>query len=163
MRKVLFICLGNICRSPIAEATFRVITEERGLSHAFEVDSAGIQGWHTGQRPDKRTIKNAEKHNIELTHLGRKVKVSDLDDFDHLVVMDEENFEAMHTFYYETKGVPPAPDKLFLIRDHDPEVRGAQSVPDPYYESESAFEEVYQIVHRSNTALISYLVDKYGL
>ncbi len=163
MRKILFVCLGNICRSPIAEATFKEIIKNKGLSEYFEVDSAGIQGWHVGKKADSRTIKNAEKHGIEITHLGRKLSDKDLDYYDHIVVMDEENFEAIHTKYYEIKGTPPPAEKLFLIRDHDPMVKGVHDVVDPFYEGEKVFEEVFQIVWRSNEGLLSYLIDKYGI
>ena len=96
------------------------------------------------KKADPRTIKNAEKHGIEITHLGRKLIKEDLDDFDHIAVMDEQNFEDLHKFYYETKGcVPPSAEKLFLIRDFDPTVRGVNEVVDPYYEGEKVFEEVF--------------------
>jgi protein-tyrosine phosphatase len=163
MVKVLFVCLGNICRSPAGEATFNEIVKERGLQEYLQADSAGIMGWHVGKKPDPRTIKNAEKHGITITHLGKKLAKADLDDFDHIVVMDEKNFEDVHKFYYDTKGVPPPADKLFLIRDFDPTVRGVHEVIDPYYEGEEVFEEVFQILWRSNEALIDFLVEKHHI
>jgi protein-tyrosine phosphatase len=163
MIKLLFICLGNICRSPIAEGTFKALIKQKGLEDHFEVDSAGTAGYHIGKKADPRTLKNAEKHGIELDHTARKISAKDLDYYDHLVVMDEENFEFIHTLYYDTKGVPPPAEKLFLIRDHDPEVKGVHSVIDPFYEGEKVFEEVFQTVWRSNEALIAYLCDKNGI
>lgn len=161
MINVLFVCLGNICRSPIAEGTFREIVKKRNLQDKFSCDSAGTAGYHIGQLPDQRTMKNAEKHGIKLTHHGRKLSVTDLDTFDHIVVMDEENFKDVNDFYYKTKHKTPPADKLFLLRDHDPNTRGIAEVPDPYYESEPFFEDVFQIVWRSNEALLDYLIDKY--
>jgi protein-tyrosine phosphatase len=163
MRKVLFVCLGNICRSPIGEATFNQIAQNKGLSHEMMADSAGVMGWHVGKKPDPRTIKNAAKHGIELTHLGRKLSKEDLDNFDHIVVMDEQNFEDVHKFYYDTKKTPPSAEKLFLIRDYDPTVRGVNDVKDPYYEGEEVFEEVFQTLWRSNEAFINHLTEKYDL
>ena len=161
MRKVLFVCLGNICRSPIGEATFNRIAQEKGLSGVLWADSAGVMGWHVGKKADPRTIKNAAKHNIEVTHLGRKLSKEDLDNFDHIVVMDEQNFEDVHKFYYDTKKAPPSVEKLFLIRDFDPTVRGVHDVKDPYYEGEEVFEEVFQTLWRSNEAFINHLVEKH--
>lgn len=162
MIRVLFVCLGNICRSPIAEATFREIIHQRGLSDHFEADSAGVMGWHTGDLPDKRTRANAAKHGIKLTHQARKSMPQDFDDFLHVVAMDEENFKALHTTFYETKGRIPSVDELFLLRDFDPQRTNA-SVPDPYYESEEAFEEVFQIVWRSNEALVDHMLEKHQI
>jgi len=163
MIKVLFVCLGNICRSPIAEATFRKIIEEKGLNNTIECDSAGTAGYHIGSLPDKRTIKNALSHGIGLTHRGRKISLDDFDEFQHIVVMDEANFRDVYELYFKTKHFPPAADKLFLLRDHDPDTRGISEVPDPYYEQDSAFEEVFQIVSRSNRAFVDFLIEKYQL
>ncbi len=163
MVKVLYVCLGNICRSPLGEASFNKIVKERGLGQSLWADSAGTAGYHIGKKADPRSIKTAENHGIELTHVVQKVSKEDLDNFDHIAVMDESNFEDIHKLYYDYKGVPPSVDKLFLIRDFDPEVRGVNEVPDPYYENASAFEEVYQMLDRSNQAFVDHLVDKYGL
>ncbi len=163
MINVLFVCLGNICRSPIAEGTFREIVKKRTLQDRISCDSAGTAGYHIGQLPDQRTMKNAEKHGIKLTHHGRKLTATDLDTFDHIVVMDEENFRDVNDLYYKTKHKTPPADKLFLLRDHDPNARGISEVPDPYYESEPFFENVFQIVWRSNEALLNYLIDKHHL
>jgi protein-tyrosine phosphatase len=108
-------------------------------------------------------MKNAEKHGLKLTHRGRKLSATDLDTFDHIVVMDEANFKDVNDFYYKTKNKTPSADKLFLLRDHDPETRGIVEVPDPYYESEPFFEDVYQIVWRSNRALLDYLIEKHQI
>ena len=163
MINVLFVCLGNICRSPIAEGTFRELVKKRGLQDEISCDSAGTAGYHIGQLPDQRTMKNAEKHGLKLTHRGRKLSVADLDDFEHIVVMDEANFKDVNDFYYKTIHKTPLADKLFLLRDHDPETRGIVEVPDPYYESEPFFEDVYQIVWRSNRALLDYLIEKHQI
>lgn len=163
MINILFVCLGNICRSPIAEATFRELVKKRGLQDTISCDSAGTAGYHIGQLPDQRTMKNAEKHGLKLTHRGRKLSAADLDAFDHIVVMDEANFKDVNDFYYKTKHKTPSADKLFLLRDHDPETRGISEVPDPYYESEPFFEDVYQIVWRSNEALLDYLIEKHQI
>jgi protein-tyrosine phosphatase len=163
MINVLFVCLGNICRSPIAEGIFRELVKKRGLQDQILFDSAGTAVYHIGQLPDQRTMKNAEKHDLKLTHRGRKLSVADLDTFDHIVVMDEANFKDVNDFYYKTKHKTPSADKLFLLRDHDPKTRGISEVPDPYYESEPFFEDVYQIVWRSNEALLDYLIEKHQI
>ncbi|MDZ7934600.1 MAG: low molecular weight protein-tyrosine-phosphatase [Emticicia sp.] len=163
MINVLFVCLGNICRSPIAEGTFQELVKKRGLQDQISCDSAGTAGYHIGSLPDQRTIKNAEKHGIKLTHRGRKLSATDLDAFDHIVVMDEANFKDVNDFYYKTKHKTPSADKLFLLRDHDPETRGIAEVPDPYYEFEPFFEDVFQIVWRSNEAFLDYLIEKHQI
>jgi protein-tyrosine phosphatase len=163
MVKVLYVCLGNICRSPLGEATFRTLVEEKGLTEYFEADSAGTAGYHVGKHADPRSQKVAEKHGIKLDHVVRKITVEDLDAFDHIAVMDEQNFEDIHTLYYDKKGTPPSADKLFLIRDFDPEVRGVNDVPDPYFDGDAEFEEVFQIVKRSNEKLLEHLLDKHGI
>ncbi|PLK45446.1 low molecular weight protein-tyrosine-phosphatase [Emticicia sp. TH156] len=163
MVKVLFVCLGNICRSPVAEGVFKDLIQKHGLEDKIDCDSAGTMGWHAGQAPDHRAIKSALNHGIALIHKGREITTADLDDFDHIVVMDEKNFKDVHALYYKVKQIPPPAEKLFLMRDYDPNVKGVFEVPDPYYGSEKDFEEVFQIVERSGKELLGHLIEKYKL
>lgn len=163
MINVLFVCLGNICRSPMAEAIFRSEVEARGLSNQFQVDSAGTAGYHIGKNPDHRTIEVLEDNGLSTAHKGRKLSLADLDSFDHIAVMDEANFEELHNLYHKAHKQPPSAEKLFLIRDFDPEVRGVQEVPDPYYESKEAFQEVYDVLKRSSAALLDHLIDLHDI
>ena len=163
MVKVLFVCLGNICRSPVAEGVFNDLIQKHNLEDKISCDSAGTKGWHAGQLPDHRAIKNAIDNGIALTHKGREIKASDLDTFDHIVVMDESNFKDVYEMYYRIKHTTPSTEKLFLLRDYDPKVTGVKEVPDPYYGSELDFEEVFHIVHRSCSALLDSLIEKHGL
>ncbi len=163
MIHVLFVCLGNICRSPMAEAIFQKLVDERGLSSQIKTESAGIVGWHVGKSPDRRTLEVLAENAIETSHVGRKITPADLTEFDHIAVMDEANFEAVYNLFYENQHVVPGARKLFLIRDFDPEVRGVQEVPDPYYEDKKVFREVYHILHRSCNKLIDFLIDEHQL
>jgi protein-tyrosine phosphatase len=163
MVQVLFVCLGNICRSPMAEAVFRNEVQKRGLSGQITVDSAGTAGYHIGKSPDHRTLEVLEENGLNTSHKGRKISVEDFDAFDHIVVMDEENFEHVHNLYHKTKHSPPAAQKLFLMRDYDPQVRGVQEVPDPYYGSKEEFKEVYSILKRSSEVLLDHLIELYQL
>ena len=163
MVKVLFVCLGNICRSPVAEGVFRDLIQKHGLEDKITCDSAGTMGWHAGKSPDHRAIKNALNHGIALTHKGREIKPADLDSFDHIVVMDESNFKDVHELYYKVKHTPPPAEKLFLLRDYDPNVKGVNEVPDPYYGSDKDFEEVFKIVERSGEALLNHLIEKHKI
>ncbi|MDP5121241.1 MAG: low molecular weight phosphotyrosine protein phosphatase [Spirosomaceae bacterium] len=163
MVKVLFVCLGNICRSPMAESIFKQLVQERQLSSQISTDSAGIQGWHVGKSPDRRTLEVLSEHNIETSHVGQKLSVADLTTYNHIAVMDEANFEAVYNFYYENLNATPPARKLFLIRDFDPEVEGVQEVQDPYYEDKKVFRKVFDTLRRSCNALIDYIVEEHNL
>lgn len=161
MVKVIFVCLGNICRSPLGELIFNEIAKRKGVSNFFEAESAGTEGYSIGKPADRRAIEVAAKHGLVLDNACRKFVESDLDEYQHIAVMDEENFEFVHEMYYKVKHKTPEPEKLFLIRDYDPEVRGVQIVPDPFYEGADAFEAVYQILWRSIDALLDHFIEEY--
>lgn len=147
----------------MAEAIFRDIVEKSDYSSQFKIDSAGTAGYHIGKIPDRRTLEVLATNEIETNHLAQKMDEADLDTFDHLVVMDEANFEHVHHMFHTLKHKPPPPEKVFLIRDYDPEVRGVQEVPDPYYGGKKEFKEVYNVLWRSCEALFNHLVDHHGL
>jgi protein-tyrosine phosphatase len=153
--RVLFVCLGNICRSPLAEGVFLHLVREAGLEHRFEVDSAGTGDWHVGERPDARATAVALKHGVELPSRARQVTPGDLDAFDHVLAMDGENLRDLRRL---ARGGSRA--DIRLLRAHDPARAadvGGDDVPDPYYGGPSGFELVYEMVHRSCTALLAEL------
>jgi protein-tyrosine phosphatase len=141
--KLVFVCLGNICRSPLAEGVFKKLVEEKGLQEVIICDSAGTASYYIGELADPRTRKNARSHGIDLTHCARAFRSDDFHDFDYIIPMDGSNMQHINR-------VKPAAykAKIVLLRDFDPEGKGL-SVPDPYYGTEKDFEEVYQIVYRS--------------
>ena len=137
---VLFVCLGNICRSPLAEGVFRELATELGVEERFHIDSAGTGAYHAGEAPDPRSVAVARKHGINLTGLARQVTPHDLRDFDWVVAMDATNHRSLERL--------PGTARLVMMRDFDPEAPGAD-VPDPYYGGPGGFDEVFSIVERS--------------
>ena len=149
--RVLFVCLGNICRSPTAEGVFRALVEEAGLSATFEIDSAGTGDWHTGTPADARMRRAARTRGYDLTSTARVVDHGDFERFDHILAMDQDNYR--HLLHM----APPAHrPKIRLFRDDDPEGRG-EDVPDPYYGGAAGFERVLDIVERTARALLTRL------
>jgi len=149
---VLFVCLGNICRSPLAEGVFRHLVDEAGLSDRFEIDSAGTGGWHVGERPDARAEMVATQHGVALECRARQVTDEDLLHFDYIVAMDRENLRKL-----ERMAAAVGSDaEVALLRAYDPDSDGDE-VPDPYYGGASGFETVYEMVHRSCAALLHRL------
>ncbi len=157
MKSVLFVCYGNICRSPVAEGIFRMLVAEAGLSDRFSCDSAGTASFHIGQLPDRRSRENALEYGLVLTHHARRFTGDDLAQFDYFVAMDEKNLEAIEKLNYRATGIY-ATDTIFLLREFDPDVSDQPSVPDPYYEGPEVFEDVYQICLRCCRQLLTYLV-----
>jgi protein-tyrosine phosphatase len=148
MTRVLFVCLGNICRSPAAEAVFNHLAREAGLDDRFHVDSAGTGAWHIGQRADRRMRDAATRRGIAVESIARQVTVEDFDRFDHIFAMDADNARAL-------RRLAPARHrhKVRLFRDLDPEAPG-EDVPDPYYGETAGFDEVLDIVTRAGRALL---------
>lgn len=132
---ILMICLGNICRSPLAEGILRT-----KLTTDFFVDSAGTGGWHAGQSPDERSIKTARNYGIDISNQkARKFTVSDFDTFDHIFVMDQSNFKDVLNLAPDDV----AKSKVALI------LGPSKEVPDPYYGGQDGFEKVYQLLDQA--------------
>lgn len=147
---VLFVCLGNICRSPLAEAAFRQALGERGL-HTM-VDSAGTGGWHVGEAPDARAIRTAAQHGIDMSaYRARQVCAEDFTRFDHLVAMDADNLDTL-----QRRAPQSSHAQLSLLLDHVPGRRG-QSVSDPYYGGEAGFLTTWADVEAGTRALLNKL------
>jgi protein-tyrosine phosphatase len=145
--RVLFVCLGNICRSPLAEGVLKHLVSERGLSERYEIDSAGTCAHHIGQEADPRSQAVANTHGVTLTSRGRKVSPSDFVEFDLIVPMDDENLSTL-------RRECPAEhrDKIRLMRSWDPDGEG--DVPDPYYGGPRGFDLIYEMIDRSCEALL---------
>jgi protein-tyrosine phosphatase len=156
--RVLFVCMGNICRSPLAEAVFRHRVSERGLDGAFRIDSAGTSGYHAGSPPDPRSTATAARRGVELTGRSRQLTAADLNDFDYVIAMDGDNLEAIEEIRRAAGGTA----RVGRLRDWDPE-RSSHDVPDPYYGGPDGFDVVQDIVERSCAALLDHVVAERGL
>ena len=155
-QSVLFVCLGNICRSPLAEGIFRKLMHDRGIANYFDTDSCGTGDYHIGQQPDVRTRTNAAKNGIILDHRCRQIQEEDLVRFNHILVMDHNN----HRNVLSLDGAEAYHSKIRLMRSHDPDCSNVQeipAVPDPYYGTEADFQEVFEILHRSTAQLLDDL------
>jgi len=151
--KVLFVCLGNICRSPLAEGVFQYLVDERSLSDKYRAHSAGTSNWHVGELADPRMRKTARSHNIELAGRARQFNVVDFDHFDVIVAMDCRNREdLLRLARSETDR-----QKVRIMRDYDVQADGDLDVPDPYYSGSLGFENVYHIIRRSSKSLLQTL------
>lgn len=157
MIKILFVCLGNICRSPLAEGIFTQQIEEQGLAHLFTADSAGTASYHIGNLADKRSISVAAQHHIKLTHRARAFVANDFQAFDYVVAMDKNNL-------YDIKKMMPleAKTNVFLMRSFD-HLAPDGNVPDPYYGELKDFEEVYDILARSCAKFIKHLQSAHAI
>jgi len=153
MKKVLFVCLGNICRSPMGEGMFKSIIEFKSLTDRYFVDSAGTCANHIGENADERMIEKARSYNVELTSIARQVLVDYFDNFDIILAMDKSNLRNLETLANQN-GKSTENIKLMREFDDNPE---DMNVPDPYYGGEEGFENVYQIINRSCQNLVTYL------
>jgi len=152
MARVLFVCLGNICRSPMAEGIARDLAAARGWSMAF--DSAGTGDWHVGSPPDTRAQATALRNGVDISMLrGRQVNPDDFDVFTHIVAMDGENFQDL-------KDMRPSRSKadLSLLLDHVPG-RAGQGVTDPYFGGEDGFAVVWRDIGEGVDRLLSAIVN----
>jgi protein-tyrosine phosphatase len=154
--RVLFVCMGNICRSPTAEGVMRHILAAEGLEARVEVDSAGTGNWHVGERADARAREAAARRGIELTSVARQVQSRDFDDFDLILAADELNRREL----LKISGDHPAHTaKIRLLREFDPDAQQERDLelPDPYYGGPEGFEEVLDMVDAACRGLLREL------
>jgi low molecular weight protein-tyrosine phosphatase len=145
MQKILFVCLGNICRSPLGEGIMLHFIREKNLGHSLRVDSAGTAGYHIGEAPDHRTIANAKKNGVDISKLrARKFKAEDFDAFDKIYVMDDSNYKDVLAL---TKNEAHKHKVDYILNVLQPDQN--KHVPDPYYGNEKDFEEVFQLVYKA--------------
>ena len=151
MVKILFVCLGNICRSPLAEAIFKHEVTKRGIQDFFEVHSCGTANYHVGDSPDSRTILNAKKNGVLIDHKGRQLCEADMDYYDYIFVMDKSNYAHV----VRLSNASANHHKVLMLRHFD-KIKG-EEVPDPYYGQERDFQEVYEILARAVDGAIRFL------
>ncbi len=141
-QKILFVCLGNICRSPAAEGVLRSMAEAKGVSHLFEIDSAGTYGGHAGEPSDYRMREAAYSRGYNLTHRSRQITESDMAEFGRIIVMDDNNLR-------DVERIAPSPEaksKIERFADLVTSIPDVSYVPDPYYEGRDGFYRVLDIL-----------------
>jgi protein-tyrosine phosphatase len=147
--KVLFVCMGNICRSPTAQGVFRKLVEDAGMADRIETDSAGTHAYHVGEPPDSRAQKTALRRGIQMTDLrARRAEPDDFYYFDYILAMDQDNYDCLSSI------CPPGYERrLTLFMEYAPELR-MREVPDPYYGGPSGFERVFDMVEAAANGLL---------
>ena len=156
VKKVLFVCLGNICRSPAAEGVFKQKIKERDLEKCFVVDSAGTGGWHVGKLADPRMRETALSRDIELTSRSRKIEEEDLYEFDHILVMDNDNLDAVKSLIKDHQNHVNSKIKLILSYSKKFQL---EEVPDPYYGGQDGFDKVLDLLDDAIEGLIDSIID----
>ena len=153
MVHVCFVCLGNICRSPLAHGIFENLIKNQELEDMIQVSSAGTGHWHVGNPPDRRMQATAQKYGISLDTRAEQFQPSDFKRFDLVLAMDESNLSILESYSEDAM----ENGKLRLFRSFDPENNGDLDVPDPYYGGDKGFELVYQMVDRTCPEILKFL------
>jgi protein-tyrosine phosphatase len=151
--RILFVCMGNICRSPTAEGVMRRLVDEAGLADSISVESAGTGGWHAGEPPDERATLAARRRGVRLQGAARQVRPRDFRDFDLLIAMDRANLRELLAIAPDEE----AAEKVRLLREFDPSSSGDLDVPDPYYGGDRGFETVLDMVEAACRGLLDEL------
>ena len=153
---VLFVCMGNICRSPTAQGVFRDMVHKRGLSDYIATDSAGTIDYHTGSKPDRRAREKAQKRGLDLSDLrARQVSSADFERFDYVIAMDQSNYADL-----EAICPPGREDRLHLFLDFAPD-QPMREVPDPYYGGAAGFDRVLDLVEEASKGLLEKVMGKH--
>ncbi|MBJ7275229.1 low molecular weight protein-tyrosine-phosphatase [Marinobacter salarius] len=151
---VLFVCLGNICRSPSAEGVFRQVVQQSGFESRIAIDSCGTGDWHVGKAPDGRAMAAAGKRGIDISDLrARQFQAPDLDRFDYVLVMDRQNLADVRGIWQQHGGTEPA---LFLEFGRS----GEEEVPDPYYGGDQGFEHVLDLITEASEGLLEHIRER---
>jgi len=156
VKKILFVCLGNICRSPAAEGILKKKLKDRDLEKLFVVDSAGTGGWHVGNLADPRMRETALLRGIELTSRSRQIEENDLYEFDHILVMDKDNLHAVKLLTKNKLNSVKSKIKLILSYSKDSQL---DEVPDPYYGGQNGFDKVLDLLDNAIDGLLDSLTD----
>jgi protein-tyrosine phosphatase len=154
-----FVCLGNICRSPTAEAIMLNLVEESGLEEHIEIDSAGTSSYHVGEEADPRSQACAIEHGLSLDTRSQQFEADDFDQFDYVLAMDAENRDILISL------APTHDDgeRVFMLRAFDPKVRDESDVPDPYHGGDNGFDDVFEICQKACEGLLAHLIENHGL
>jgi protein-tyrosine phosphatase len=160
MIQVIFVCLGNICRSPLAEAIFKDLVEKNGLSYQISCDSAGTSGYHDGERADPYSIKVGKNHGLDVSHISRKFILSDFTRFHYILVMDENNLRDVRNL--EKSLTSKGNYTIELMRAFDNQ-KSRKKVDDPWSEGIESFERCYDILKESCENFLNFLIEKHNL
>ncbi|OCK07186.1 protein-tyrosine phosphatase [Thalassospira sp. 11-3] len=156
--KVLFVCTGNICRSPTADGIFKTMVSKAGMDDAIKVDSCGLSGYHAGEQADPRSREMAASRGYDLSLIrSRKITSSDYSEFDYILAMDDGHLADM-----QNQCPSQYRDKLELFLDYHPNRKG-QSVPDPYYGGANGFKSVFDMIEETSGALLIHIREKHGI
>ncbi len=158
MINVLFVCLGNICRSPMAEGLFKKLVADKELNNQISSDSAGTASYHLGHQPDKRMVSTAADHGIKLNHKARQFSKKDFNDFDYIVVMDESNYNNVMKLKPTISNA-----KVIYMRSYDEYVLGVKEVPDPYYGTMEDFQTCYYILESCCRNFLKEIIESIGI
>lgn len=154
--RICFVCLGNICRSPLAEGVFKHLARQAGRAEQFQIESAGLGSWHVGERPDLRTQRTARAHDITLDSLARQFQARDFERFDLILALDSEIYAGLMSLARNEAERA----KVHYLREYDPEAGRDRDVPDPYYGDQRMFERVYTLIERACRGLLKALIEK---
>lgn len=152
MTSVLFVCLGNICRSSAAEEVFRQLVAQRGLSASFHIDSAGLIDYHEGELSDPRMRTHAARRGYRLNHRSRPVKEADFTRFDYIVGMDHDNMRQLQHRAVATATTARLLQMADFLRHHD-----SATIPDPYYGGPEDFDHVLDLLEDATVGLLAYI------
>ena len=156
MKRIMFVCSGNICRSPLAHRVFEHHLRQEGVEGRFHVESSGIGSWHVGENIDPRMRGTAREHGLNISHRAQQLSAADLEEYDLILVMEQSHRRQIERQARD----PEIMEKVRLFREWDPKGGPTAEVPDPYYGGGSGFEEVYQMVDRTSKALLDDILSE---